>query len=139
MVNFAHAIRVSIIEPSYPSFALVMSKMEGTSDLGGQWRNRETDSARPPLQRTHSLQRTLTRFDDRCTARLGFAASPTYDVNQSRRPMLRRSIGRDEPPLEQYDPSSPSCLSAKPSLTTVFRVLIVDWCASVKDKCKSVV
>ena len=39
--------------------------------------------------------------------------------------MLRRSIGRDEPPLEQYDPSSSSSLSAKPSLTTVFRVLLV--------------
>ncbi|KAI0780921.1 hypothetical protein BD413DRAFT_15522 [Trametes elegans] len=110
------------------------SRMEQGSDKGEQTKRSEEPVTRPTLQRSHSLTRILTRSDDPSHI-VSTPPKPACGTGRSRRPALRRSVGfRDGGRLERSF-TAPVSMRHKPSRTMVLRVIILDLCVSVKEKC----
>ncbi|KAL1947912.1 hypothetical protein VTO73DRAFT_13636 [Trametes versicolor] len=145
------------LEPPYPSFTLAVSEMEGESDSGQQFQRAapsrpvlqraSIDSvsspfARPILQHTHSLKRVSRRSTELLDDNGSMAMRASCDnKRRSVRPELRLSWGDRTSAVRKRSTSLPTKFTPapKPSNATVMRVLFVDWCVSVKDKCKAIV
>ncbi|KAI0374903.1 hypothetical protein BV20DRAFT_961127 [Pilatotrama ljubarskyi] len=103
-------------------------------------------TTRPTLHRSHSLSRTLTRVDDwtppsRNNVAFADTARPACDVSRTARPPFPSSAAFEDSATETTEnsgalsePQSPP--PSKPSVRNVLRVLIIDLCVCVKDKCR---
>ncbi|KAI0362112.1 hypothetical protein OH77DRAFT_1416328 [Trametes cingulata] len=100
-------------------------------------------TTRPTLHRSHSLSRTLTRVDDwspRHNVAFAETARPACEIARTTRPGFPESAA-----VEDCTETTDSCSAlsepqspppSKPSVRRVLRVLIIDLCVCVKDKCR---
>ncbi|KAI0636959.1 hypothetical protein C8Q77DRAFT_1154844 [Trametes polyzona] len=102
--------------------------------------SQELQLRRPTLHRSHSLTRVPARTDAHPGEPASRHARPE-NQQRSTRPALRKSQVPRNDKENEVDNRVPVMRThtRRPSNAAVIRVLVVDWCISMKLKCKAVV